>query len=79
MPQYKGMPGPGSWSGWLESMAGEAIGDFRDSIWIVNEENIKQTNKQTKLESQSQKTLWFAELYNLHICDYTYVSIYNVQ
>jgi hypothetical protein len=31
MPQYRGMPGPGQ---------GEGIGNFRDSIYIANEENI---------------------------------------
>jgi hypothetical protein len=33
MPQYRGMPGPGA------GLA-DGIGDFWDSIWIVNEENI---------------------------------------
>jgi hypothetical protein len=33
MPQYRGMPGPGSGSGWAgEQGRGEGIGDFRDSI-----------------------------------------------
>jgi hypothetical protein len=29
MPQYRGMPGPGSWSGWVEEQGGEGIGDFQ--------------------------------------------------
>jgi hypothetical protein len=30
MPQYKGMPGPGSRSGWVEEQGeGEDIGDFQ--------------------------------------------------
>jgi hypothetical protein len=41
MPQYRGMPGPWSGSGWVgEQGWGEGIGDFWDSIWNVNEENI---------------------------------------
>jgi hypothetical protein len=34
MPQYKGMPGPGSGSGWFGKQGGVGgdIGDFRDSI-----------------------------------------------
>jgi hypothetical protein len=31
MPQYRGMPGPGSGSGWVGE-GGERIGDFWDSI-----------------------------------------------
>jgi hypothetical protein len=32
-PQYRGMPGPGSGSGWVgEQGEGEGIGDFWDSI-----------------------------------------------
>jgi hypothetical protein len=34
MPQDRGMPGPGSRSGWFgeQGGSGESIGDFRDSI-----------------------------------------------
>jgi hypothetical protein len=35
MPQYRGMPGPRSGSGWV----GERVGDFWDSIGNVNEIN----------------------------------------
>jgi hypothetical protein len=38
MPQYRGMPGPKSGSGWVEEW-GEGMGDFWDSIENVNEEN----------------------------------------
>jgi hypothetical protein len=39
MHQYRGMPGPRSRSGWVGEQ-GKGIGDFRDSILNVNEENI---------------------------------------
>jgi hypothetical protein len=42
MPQYRGTPGPRSGSGWVGEHWGcgrEGIGDFRDRIWNVNEEN----------------------------------------
>jgi hypothetical protein len=35
MPQYRGMPGPKSGSGWLGEWGGEYIGDFLDSIGNV--------------------------------------------
>jgi hypothetical protein len=37
MPQYRGMPGPRSGSGWVGEW-GEGMGDFWDSIGNVNEE-----------------------------------------
>jgi hypothetical protein len=37
MPQYRGMPGPKSGSGWVGEW-GEGIGDFWDNIGNVNEE-----------------------------------------
>jgi hypothetical protein len=40
MPQYRGMPGPGSRVRGLGSRAGEGIRYFWNSMWIVNEENI---------------------------------------
>jgi hypothetical protein len=40
MPQYRGMPGPRSGSGWVgEQGRGEGIGNFQDSIWNVYKEN----------------------------------------
>jgi hypothetical protein len=39
MPQYRGMPGPRSGSGWVGEWAGERVGDFWDSIGNVNEIN----------------------------------------
>jgi hypothetical protein len=39
MPQYRGMPGPKSGSGWVGEWGRECIGDFLDSIGNVNEEN----------------------------------------
>jgi hypothetical protein len=38
MPQYRGMPGPKSGSGWVGD-GEEGMGDFRDSTGNVNEEN----------------------------------------
>jgi hypothetical protein len=38
MPQYRGMPGPKSGSGWVGEW-GEGMGDFWDSIGNVIEEN----------------------------------------
>ena len=40
IPQYRGTPGPRSGSGWVGEWGGEGMGDFWDSIWNVNEENI---------------------------------------
>jgi hypothetical protein len=37
MPQYRGMPGPKSGSGWVGER-GEGMGDFWDSIGNENEE-----------------------------------------
>jgi hypothetical protein len=34
------MPGPGSGSGWVGEQGREGIGNFGDSTWNVNEENI---------------------------------------
>ena len=39
MPQYRGMPGPKSGSGWVGEWMGERVGDFLDSIGNVNEIN----------------------------------------
>ena len=39
MPQYRGMQGPRSGSGWVgEQGSGEGIGNFWDNIWNVNKE-----------------------------------------
>jgi hypothetical protein len=38
MPQYRGMPGSRSGSGWVEEWE-EGMGDIWDSIGNVNEEN----------------------------------------
>jgi hypothetical protein len=36
------VPGPGNRSGWVGDQGwGEGIGEFQDSIWNVNEENIQ--------------------------------------
>jgi hypothetical protein len=43
MPQYRGMPGPRSESGWVGEWVGERVGDFWDSI-----ENVKEINTQIK-------------------------------
>jgi hypothetical protein len=39
MPQYRGMPGPRSGSGWIGEWMGESMGNFWDSTGNVNEEN----------------------------------------
>ena len=39
LPQYRGMPGPRSGSGWAWKWVGECVGDFWDSIGNVNEIN----------------------------------------
>jgi hypothetical protein len=39
MPQYRGMTGPRSGSGWVGEWVGEHVGDFWDSIGNVNEIN----------------------------------------
>jgi hypothetical protein len=49
MPQYRGIPGPKSKCGWVEEQVwGKGIGVFQDSIWNVNEENIKKRKKEKK-------------------------------
>jgi hypothetical protein len=55
MPQYRGMPGPGSGSGWV----GEHVGDFWDSI-----ENVNEINTQEKKEKNpfSHMTLVYVKL-----------------
>jgi hypothetical protein len=37
LPQYRGMPGPRSGSGWVGEWGEERVGDFWDSIGNVNE------------------------------------------
>jgi hypothetical protein len=39
MPQYRGTPGLRSGSGWVEEWGEKGMGDFWNSIGIVNEEN----------------------------------------
>jgi hypothetical protein len=39
MPQYRGMPGPRSGSGWVGEWVGKHVWDFWDSIGNVNEIN----------------------------------------
>jgi hypothetical protein len=46
MPQYRGMPGPRSGSGWVGKCMGERVGDLWDSIGNVNEINT-QLKKET--------------------------------
>jgi hypothetical protein len=48
MPQYRGMPGPRSGSGWVEELVGERVGDFLDSIGNVNEINTQFKKKKRK-------------------------------
>jgi hypothetical protein len=45
MPQYTGMPGPRSGSGWVGEWVGECVGDFWDSIGNVNEINLQLKKK----------------------------------
>jgi hypothetical protein len=54
MPQYRGMPGPRSGSGWVGERGG-GIGDFWDSIWNVNEENNKKLKNKNKNKKQKTK------------------------
>jgi hypothetical protein len=39
LPQYRGIPGTRSGSGWVGEWVGERVGDFWDSIGNVNEIN----------------------------------------
>jgi hypothetical protein len=48
MPQYRGMPGPRSGSGWVGELVGEHVGDFWDSIGNVNEINTQLKEKEKK-------------------------------
>jgi hypothetical protein len=48
MPQYRGMPGPRSGSGWVGEWVGEHEGDFWDGIGNVNEINTQLKKKKRK-------------------------------
>jgi hypothetical protein len=50
MPQYRGKPGPRSGSEWVgeQGGGGEGIGDFWDSIFNVNIENIQEKKRKIK-------------------------------
>jgi hypothetical protein len=49
--------------GVLRSRVGEGIGDFRDSIWNVNEENIKEkSTRKVSISSYCLKTLCLSSL-----------------
>jgi hypothetical protein len=60
MPQYRGTTGPRSGSGWVGEWVGEHMGDFWDSISIVNEINT-QLKKKKKTGCYSRK---FVNIYN---------------
>jgi hypothetical protein len=45
MPQYRGMPGPRSGSGWVGECVGERVWDFWYSIGNVNEINTQKKKK----------------------------------
>jgi hypothetical protein len=46
MPQYKGMTGPRSGSGWVGELVGAQVEDFWDSIVNVNEINTQLKKRQ---------------------------------
>ena len=48
MPQYRGMTGPRSGSGWVGEWVGERVGDFWDSFGNVNEINTQLKKKKIK-------------------------------
>jgi hypothetical protein len=48
MPQYRGMPGPRSRSGWVGEWVGERVGDYWDSIGNANEINTQLKKKKKK-------------------------------
>jgi hypothetical protein len=50
MPQYRGMPGPRSGSGWVEEWVGERVGGFSDSIGNVNEINTQLKKRKKRKE-----------------------------
>jgi hypothetical protein len=52
MPQYRGMPGPRSGSGWV----GEHVGDFWDSIGNVNEINTQLKKKKWVPTIETEQT-----------------------
>jgi hypothetical protein len=53
MPQYRGMPGPRSGSGWVGEWEGEQVGDFWDNIGNVNEINTKKREKEIIREEET--------------------------
>jgi hypothetical protein len=54
MPQYRGMPGPRSGSGWVGEWVGEHVGDFWDSIGNVNEINTQFKKKELKEKNKNK-------------------------
>jgi hypothetical protein len=54
MPQYRGMPGPRSGSGWVGEWMEELVGDFWGSIGNVKEINT-QLKKRHKCASSKKK------------------------
>jgi hypothetical protein len=67
MPQYRGMPGPRSWSEWVGEWVGERVGDFWDSIGNVNEINtqLKKRLKCGTFQMKSNKKYnWFCSSLN---------------
>jgi hypothetical protein len=53
MLQYKGIPGPGSRSGWVGEQSGEeGVGDFQDSILNVNEKKCLVKKKRKKKDKE---------------------------
>jgi hypothetical protein len=56
MPQYRGMPGPKSGSGWVGEWEGEGMGDFWDSIGNVNEGKYLIKNK-IKFKKRGKKEM----------------------
>jgi hypothetical protein len=61
MPQYRGMTGPRSGSGWVGEWVGERVGDFWDSIGNVNEINTQLNKKKNRLSPIWRNLLEFLQ------------------
>jgi hypothetical protein len=76
MPQYRGMPGPRSGSGWVGEWVGECVWDFWDSTGNVNEINTpEKINKKIKngnfTKKKEKKELFLVKNIEFHrVIDY---------
>jgi hypothetical protein len=76
MPQYRGMPGPRSGSGWVGEWVGEGMGNFWDSTGNVNEENSQLKKKENFQPSRIIIFSHFIIPMSLLVSFYLFLEIY---